>query len=166
MCSGLGWSLLRHSPAARAAELRNCGLIASDALDDVIHVVQDGAHLGGWTLDSRHHAKSMENVRLLVGGRVALSTVCGRGNADGTLQEVSLGSIPATERLRRLGGWHFTNSTHPRRGTGVGACKQAILLVGASGIEPETSAMSTQRSYQLSYAPTGRAAPPPRQGGF
>ena len=27
-------------------------------------------------------------------------------------------------------------------------------LVGASGIEPETSAMSTQRSYQLSYAPT------------
>ena len=29
-------------------------------------------------------------------------------------------------------------------------------LVGASGIEPETSAMSTQRSYQLSYAPTDR----------
>ncbi len=26
-------------------------------------------------------------------------------------------------------------------------------MVGASGIEPETSAMSTQRSYQLSYAP-------------
>jgi site-specific DNA recombinase len=32
-------------------------------------------------------------------------------------------------------------------------------LVGASGIEPETSAMSTQRSYQLSYAPTGVARP-------
>jgi hypothetical protein len=32
-------------------------------------------------------------------------------------------------------------------------------LVGASGIEPETSAMSTLRSYQLSYAPTGSASP-------
>ena len=32
-------------------------------------------------------------------------------------------------------------------------------VVGASGIEPETSAMSTLRSYQLSYAPTVAAAP-------
>jgi hypothetical protein len=29
-------------------------------------------------------------------------------------------------------------------------------VVGAIGIEPMTSAMSTQRSYQLSYAPLAR----------
>jgi hypothetical protein len=29
-------------------------------------------------------------------------------------------------------------------------------MVGAIGIEPMTSAMSTQRSYQLSYAPLAR----------
>lgn len=31
--------------------------------------------------------------------------------------------------------------------------KKMVGVVGASGFEPETSAMSTQRSYQLSYAP-------------
>jgi hypothetical protein len=71
------------------------------------------------------------------------------------LRELSPASAPRVEPHGREGR-HPTFSGGSRRTAGTGSFVFKKPVVGAIGIEPMTSAMSTQRSYQLSYAPLAR----------